>query len=104
MKPSCKDWSERLEEALWAYRTAYKTPIGMSPLQLLYGKACHLPMKIRHKSYWTIKAYDANLESSLVNQKIQLQELEEIRLESYDNARIYKDKLKMIHDKQILRK
>ncbi|XP_028773389.1 uncharacterized protein LOC114730473 [Neltuma alba] len=61
-------------------------------------------MEIEHKSYWAIKACDADLESSLVNQKMKLQELEEMRLESYDNARIYKDKLKMIHDKQILRK
>ncbi|XP_028804490.1 uncharacterized protein LOC114759479 [Neltuma alba] len=103
MKPSCKGWSERLKEALWAYKTAYKTPIGMSLFWLLYGKACHLPMEIEHKSYLAIKAFDADLESSLFNQKMQLQELEEMRLESYDNARIYKDKLKMIHDKQILR-
>ncbi|XP_028760959.1 uncharacterized protein LOC114719614 [Neltuma alba] len=61
-------------------------------------------MEIEHKSYWAIKACDADLESSLVNRKMQLQELEEMRLESYDNGRIYKDKLKMIHDKQILRK
>ncbi|XP_028785022.1 uncharacterized protein LOC114740936 [Neltuma alba] len=61
-------------------------------------------MEIEHKSYWAIKACDANLESSLVNWKMQLQELEEMRPESYDNARIYKHKLKIIHDKQILRK
>ncbi|XP_028803538.1 uncharacterized protein LOC114758641 [Neltuma alba] len=55
MKPFRKDWSERLEEALWVYKTAYKTPIGMSLFQLLYGKACHQPMEIEHKSYWAIK-------------------------------------------------
>ncbi|XP_028791017.1 uncharacterized protein LOC114746908 [Neltuma alba] len=75
----------------------------MSPFWLLYGKACHLPTEMEHKSYWVIKACDADLKFSLVNRKMQLQELEEIRLESYDNARIYKDKLKMIHDRQILR-
>ncbi|XP_028789080.1 uncharacterized protein LOC114745106 [Neltuma alba] len=95
VKPSCKDWIERLKKALWAYMTTYKTPVGMSPFRLLYGKACYLPIEIEHKSYWAIKACDGDLESSLV------QELEDMRLESYDNARIYKEKLKMIHDKQI---
>jgi transposase InsO family protein len=39
-----KDWSKKLDGALWAYRTAFKTPIGMTPYPFVYGKACHLPV------------------------------------------------------------
>jgi transposase InsO family protein len=61
-----KDWSKKLNGALWAYRTTLKTPIGMTPYQFVYGKACHLPVKLEHKAYWAIKEMNLDLDAAVV--------------------------------------
>ncbi|GKC36534.1 reverse transcriptase domain-containing protein [Tanacetum coccineum] len=94
-------WSDKLEDALWAFRTAFKTPIGCTPYKLVYEKACHLPIELEHKAYWALKHCNFNLKTAGHHQKVQMNELNELRDQAYEKSLIYKDKTKKIHDSKI---
>ncbi|GJQ97794.1 reverse transcriptase domain-containing protein [Tanacetum coccineum] len=92
---------DKLDDALWAFRTAYKTPIGCTPYKLVYGKACHLPIELEHKAYWALKHTNFDIQTAGDHRKVQLNELNELRDQAYENSLIYKEKTKKIHDAKI---
>ncbi|XP_022157912.1 uncharacterized protein LOC111024522 [Momordica charantia] len=90
-----KDWSDKLDDALWAYRTPYKTPIRTSPYKLVFGKTCHLPLELKQKAFWAVKRLNMYLSAAEEARKFQLLELYEFRREAYENAKVYKEKTKL---------
>ncbi|GKB14838.1 reverse transcriptase domain-containing protein [Tanacetum coccineum] len=96
-----RSWFDKLDDALWAFRTAFKTPIGCTPYKIVYGTACHLPIELEHKAYRALKHCNLDLKSAGDHQKLQMNELNELRDQAYENSLIYKEKTKKIHDSKI---
>nr|GEW02144.1 reverse transcriptase domain-containing protein [Tanacetum cinerariifolium] len=94
-------WSDKLDDALLAFRTAYKTPIGCTLYKLVYRKACHLPIELEHKAYWDLKHENFDLKTAGDHRKVQINELNEICDQAYENSLIYKEKTKRLHDSKI---
>ena len=85
-----KDWSVKLLDSLLAYRTAYKTILGMSPYRIVYGKACHLPVELEYKAWWAIKKLNMDLSRAGIKRFLELNEFEELRNVAYINSKIAK--------------
>ena len=82
-----KGWADKLDDALWAFRTAYKTLLWNTPFWNVYGKACHLPVELEHKAFWAIKNAKFNNDEIKNHRYSQINWLADLRDEAYDHAR-----------------
>jgi hypothetical protein len=92
-----KNWSKKRYDALWAYRTGYKNPMGMSRYKMVYGKACQL----EHKAYWAVKELNYDFKLGGDKRSFDISSLDEWRTQAYENAKLFKEKVKRWHDKRI---
>ena len=90
-----KDWSDKLDDVLWAFRTAFKTPLGTTPFMIVYGKACHLPVELEHRALWALKTVNLDLSEAAKRRFFQLLELEEMRDAAYSRLLSIKEKTKV---------
>ncbi|KAI3776250.1 hypothetical protein L1987_46023 [Smallanthus sonchifolius] len=98
---SRKDWSDKIDDALWVFRTAYKTPLGTTPFMIVYGKACHLPVELEHRALWALKTVNLDLTQAARRRFFQIHELEALRDAAYERPWSIKEKTKALHDRKL---
>jgi len=101
---NCKDWANKLVGNLWAYRMTFKTPLGMFPFRVVFGKSCHFPVELEHRAIQAIKTFNFDLEVARAERRLQLSELEEIIVMVSENCRMHNERAKLFHNKHIHRK
>ncbi|XP_021991057.1 uncharacterized protein LOC110887796 [Helianthus annuus] len=98
---SRKDWSDKLDDALWAFCTAYKTPLGTTSFMIVYGKASHLPVELEHRAYWALKTVNLDLTPAARRRYFQIHELEALTDAAYKRSLSVKEKMKSLHDQKL---
>lgn len=93
-----------LINALWVFRTTFKTYNRMSPYRLVHGKSCHQPVELEHRAYWVMKVLNFDLNAASEKKILQINEIDEFYNYAYESAQIYKDKNKRWYDKHILKR
>ena len=96
-----KDWSLKLLDSMWVYRTTFKTILGISPYRLVYGKECQFLEEIKYKAWWAIKKLNMDLERAGLKRFLDLNELEELRNDAYLNSKIAKERSKKWHNQMV---
>ncbi|GJR96310.1 reverse transcriptase domain-containing protein [Tanacetum coccineum] len=92
-------WSDKLDDAFWAFRTAYKTPIRCTPYNLVYGKACHLPIELEHKAYWALKHANFDLKTAEKTKRIHDAKIKNRVFNVGDQVLLFNSRLKIFSGK-----
>ncbi|GJW79873.1 reverse transcriptase domain-containing protein [Tanacetum coccineum] len=92
-------WSDKLDDALWAFRTTFKTPIGCTPYKLVYGKSCHLPIELEYKAYWALKHANFDLKTGERTKKLHDSKIKNRIFNVGDRVLLFNSRLKIFSGK-----
>src|SRR4051812_28939733 len=88
-----KEWSHRLDDIVWAYRTSFQTPFRGSPYRTVFGYHCHLPTDLQQRCYWTCRIMNYDLQEAGEKDLLEFHELDDWRTDAHDKQRFYKERI-----------